>query len=358
MSHHLDTAEARADPRLDISDVYCFRGSKGTVLVIDLDPLSGSRGFHPEAMYEFKVDLDDDAIEDVTLRATFTPLDEQGRQHVTLRLLTGRAARDRDAGGRVIATGRTEQVITGAGGVTLFAGRRGEPFYIEPRVITEIRRAMGTGTAVDLSSFDPATAQNLFAQSNVTALVVEIPRTLTPTGTIGFWGTSVLATDAGGWRQINRAAGPLINTIWDFTKGGTVDIDYNDVEPEHGKAVFGPQVVEQTAAVVRAMGTHPDPDAFARCVRDTLFPDVLRYRIGTAASYGPRVQNGKGLIESAPESIFELVLNTHVEMGLDAGDATGTLLTRFPYLSAPLDDAPTTARRASPADTALTGLQP
>jgi hypothetical protein len=356
MSHHLDTPEARADPRLDISDVYCFRGSSGTVLVIDLDPLSGAHGFHPEGMYELKVDLNGDAVEDITLRATFAPLDADGRQHVTLRLLAGRAARDRNAAGKVIASGRTEQVIAGAGGVKLFAGRRGEPFYIEARVVTEVRRAMGTGTAVDLSSFDPSTAQNLFAQSNVTALVVEIPRTLTPTGTIGFWGTSVLATDAGGWRQINRAAGPLINTIWDFTKGGTVDVDYNAVDPEDGKAVFGAQVVEQTAAVVRAMGTHADPDAYARYVRDTLFPDVLRYRIGTVASYGPRSQNGKGLTESAPESIFELVLNTHVEMGLDAGDATGSLLTRFPYLAAPVETAATAARGATRTEV-LTGSQ-
>ncbi len=31
MSHHLDSPIARQDPRLDVTDLYVFRGERGTV---------------------------------------------------------------------------------------------------------------------------------------------------------------------------------------------------------------------------------------------------------------------------------------------------------------------------------------
>ncbi|MER6267991.1 hypothetical protein [Streptomyces sp900105755] len=61
----------------------------------------------------------------------------------------------------------------------------------------------------------------------------------------------------------------------------------------------------------------------------------LRYQVGTEAEFGANARNGRGLTESAPEAMFEIVLNAPVPMGLDAGHATGTLRVVFPYLSAP-----------------------
>jgi hypothetical protein len=54
MSHHLDSPIARQDVRLDISDVYLFRGERGTVFVMNVGhSLAGQdvHGFQPEAMY-------------------------------------------------------------------------------------------------------------------------------------------------------------------------------------------------------------------------------------------------------------------------------------------------------------------
>ena len=39
MSHHLDSPLARQDVRLDITDLYVFRGETGTVFVIKRMPL-------------------------------------------------------------------------------------------------------------------------------------------------------------------------------------------------------------------------------------------------------------------------------------------------------------------------------
>src|SRR5277367_5030552 len=78
MSHHLDSPIARQDVRLDITYLYVFRGETGTAFVINVchsiakPPISG---YHPEGMYEFKVDLNGDAVEELTYRLTFEERD-------------------------------------------------------------------------------------------------------------------------------------------------------------------------------------------------------------------------------------------------------------------------------------------
>ena len=84
MSHHLDSPLAREDTRLDITDVYLFRGTMGTVFVMNVNSsIAGQMypgRFHPEALYEFKVDTDGDAMEDVTFRVSFGHDEADGRQ--------------------------------------------------------------------------------------------------------------------------------------------------------------------------------------------------------------------------------------------------------------------------------------
>ena len=88
MSHHLDSPIARQDIRLDITDLYVFRGETGTVFVINVcHSIAGpipKPGCHPEGRYEFKVDLDGDAIEEITYRFTFDECDQAGKQRFGL----------------------------------------------------------------------------------------------------------------------------------------------------------------------------------------------------------------------------------------------------------------------------------
>lgn len=333
MSHHLDSELARQDPRLDISDVYLFRGTSGTVFVMDVDPLSGRHGFHPEGLYEFKVDLDRDGVEDVTFRFSFAEADGDGGQRWTLRRLDGAAARDRDADGTVLLTGVTGEVReAGDGAVRAWAGAAADPFYIEGSVIMAVRTAITRGEPVVLDRSTPAT--NLFDGTDVGAIVLEVADEVLPAGTIGFWGATALATDAGGWRQINRCAQPLINTLFALEDGdrGT---DFNATEPCEDRARYGPQVVRETAAVVAAMGTSSDPGSHAERLRDTLFPDVLWYETGTDAHFGTDRRNGRGLGEPTPEVMFELVLGTRIALGLDGAFAVPAPRAGFPYLPAP-----------------------
>ncbi|MGP3978252.1 DUF4331 family protein [Streptomyces sp. 8N114] len=351
MSHHLD----QSNPQLDISDVYCFRGTMGTVFVMNVSPMQfPASGFDREALYEFKIDTNGDYLEDVAWRATF-PIDSAGVQQLKLEQLTGSAARDRNATGEVItpAGSKPEQIITCSNGVKLFAGERGDAFFNDARLTVETKRALNMHTAPNYSWFTPETAQNTFKDTNVSTIVLEVPSAITGSGTIGFWGNTAVKEN-GVWHQFQHAAGPLVGFLYDFS-GGSAGADYNASHPkdhlmgrpkrpgEPAQQGFWKQVADDTAAVVEAMGTYDDGTygknsaaEYGAYVADTLLPDVLRYRVGTSAEWGSRVRNGKGLTESAPEAIYELVLNRHLEMGLDPSDATGKLLDQFPYLSEPI----------------------
>src|SRR5208337_5273593 len=145
MSHHLDSPIARQDIRLDITDLYVFRGETGTVFVINVcHSIAGDipiPGYHPEGMYEFKVDLDGDAVEDLTYRLTFDNRDSDGRQRFVLRVITGVEAADPNAAGMVIANGTTGEAVTTPAGVRVWAGKAGEPFWIEPDVLHAVGHA-------------------------------------------------------------------------------------------------------------------------------------------------------------------------------------------------------------------------
>ena len=158
MSHHLDSPIARQDIRLDITDLYVFRGETGTVFVIDLcHSIFGTipvPGYHPEGMYEFKVDLDADAVEDLTYRITFDDRDAQGKQRYVVRCIKGADAVKPDAPGVIVARGTTGETVTTPTGLPVWADKAGDPFWIEPDVLHAVGHAFQDGTRVNLSGWD------------------------------------------------------------------------------------------------------------------------------------------------------------------------------------------------------------
>jgi hypothetical protein len=332
MSHHLDSPEAQKDPRLDISDVYLFKGKSGTVFVMGCNPKSGANGFHPEAMYEFKVSTSGGATPDVTFRATFSERTDD-RQAVTVWRLAGQEAGDRMAEGQVVAQGSTDEVMTGESGLKVFAGSAGDPFFTAGPVVMAVLPATTKGTKLDLGDFDPSKAENAFGNSNVSAIVLEVPDDLLG-DEISFWGTVALATDAGGWRQVQRCATPFMSLLFDY---GKIHADYNALEPASDVQILGDAIEEGIAAVLKANETSTDPEGYAKDLTRKLLPSVMHYTVGSEAVFSVDVQNGRGLTDKASEAIFELVLCKHIDLGLDASDATGTLRDEFPYLSLPVE---------------------
>jgi len=343
MSHHLDSPIARQDIRLDITDLYVFRGQTGTVLAINVcHSIFGEipvPGYHPEGMYEFKVDCNGDAIEEITYRLTFDERDKNGKQRFVVRCVKGSEAVDPHAPGIVVAEGTTGDTIVTPSGLRVWADKAGDPFWIEPDVLHAIGHAFQDGTTVNLSGWDPARAKNLFAGHTVYSIVLEVPdqELLAASGNrrVGIWAVSTLATDAGGWRSINRVALPMLPPLFtqyneDLGNRLNAGCPYDDF------ATYGEAITKAISAVVTAYGTAEDPRAYAEKVAHRLFPNVLPYEIGTPAVFGFAGWNGRSLTDNAPDVMFSLAANTPIHLGIGKESVTSKPSHAFPYVPAVL----------------------
>ena len=57
----------------------------------------------------------------------------------------------------------------------MWAGKAGDPFWIEPDVLHAVGHAFQDGTTVNLAGWDPSRAKNLFAGHTVYSIVLEVP---------------------------------------------------------------------------------------------------------------------------------------------------------------------------------------
>ncbi|SCL62415.1 DUF4331 family protein [Micromonospora chersina] len=337
MSHHLDTPLAAQSGQLYLDDLYVFDGERGTVLVMDVNS-SVTRadikpGFHHEARYEFKVHVDGSEMEELTYRVAFGELDGQGRQELTVHALTGAEAYDDAATGTPVAQGRTGEEVTGDH-LRVWAGRITDPFYIDLDQLATVNDAFKNGAALDRSAWRPENAKNSFAGTTVDSIVLEVSRDapMLRVGTrIGVWAATKLATDAGGWRQINRAGHPMMWPIFWPT-----DTDFsnpaNTRHPCEDLRADGEEIASTVARVVAANGTAPDPGAYGWSVAREVYPDVLSYQVGTPANYGFALRNGRTMADNAPEVMFSLVLNTGVTSGLTPDITRDARAAAFPYV--------------------------
>lgn len=339
MSHHLDSPIARQDVRLDITDLYVFRGETGTAFVINVchsiakPPIPG---YHPEGMYEIKVDLNGDAVEELTYRLTFAERDAHGKQQYAVKRFSGSEATDYNAAGTVVAQGSTDQTITSSSGLRAWAGHAGDPFWIEPDVLHAVGHAFQDGTKVDLGSWEPSKARNLFAGQTVYAIVLEVPDAELLAGkggsrNIGVWAVATLATDAGGWRSVNRIGLPMIPPL--FTQyNEDLGNRLNAGHPADDFATYGAAITNSIADVVAAYGTAEDPHAYAQKIAHRLFPNMLPYKVGTQASLGFVEWNGRSLTDNAPDVMFSTAANTPIQLGIGKESVTSKPRKTFPYV--------------------------
>jgi hypothetical protein len=340
MSHHLDSPLARQDVRLDITDLYVFRGEIGTVFVINVcHSIAGdipTPGFHPEGMYEFKVDLDGDAIEDLTFRLIFDERDAAGRQRFALHRTVGRKAVDPSAAGELLAQGVTGETVVAPSGLRLWTGKAGDPFWIEPDVLHAVGHAFQDGAAIDLAGWDPSKAKNLFAGHTAYAIVLEVPDAELLAGAsagrrIGVWAVATLDTDAGGWRSINRIGLPMIHPLFTQFNEDLGD-RLNAGRPADDLATYGEAVTKAVAGVVAANGTSEDPMSYGARVARRFFPNILPYEVGTPAAFGFVEWNGRSMTDNAPEVMFSIAANTPVRLGIGKESVTARPSRVFPYV--------------------------
>lgn len=302
---HLDAPLVQTDGRLDINDVYAFQSPSNaahSVLIMTVNPLSGVLSpttFHPSASYNFKVDTNGDAREDMTYKVTFSAPNGSGAQAVTLRCVPASRC---GGGGAVLASGWTGTDIAVRGGGTLRAGRFDDPFFFD-------LAAFKNGLA-----FCPGgVGTNFFAGLNVTAIVLELPSPMLG-GNIGVWARTEL-----NGQQIDRMGRPAINTV--FIPAAKKDA-FNFGIPRHDQRDFRGDVVGTLVALGNS-------EATANALADVLLPDILTFNTASSAGF----LNGRAL----PNDVID------AELGLISGGAIPTdcvtndsnFTTTFPYLAPP-----------------------
>jgi len=298
------------DTRLDINDVYAFRSpsnASNSVLIMTVDPLAGVLNdgtFRSGAAYDFKIDSNGDAKEDMTYRVEFGAPNASLAQSVTLRAMP--------AGGSsaVRATGMTGAAIPVTGGGTLQAGMFDDPFFF------------------DLSGFlslDFCTpGSNFFAGLNVSAIVLEVPSSTLGASDIGVWARTILGTT-----QIDRMGRPAINTVFIpnnvFEPAGSEPSQrnaFNAGKPRSDQRAFQGEVVD-TLEIFYGAGD-PTVDALA----DFLLPDILTVDPASTAGF----PNGRGLADDVIDIELGLVTNGVVTSDCVGNDSAFSAT--FPYLDA------------------------
>jgi hypothetical protein len=150
--------------------------------------------FATEALYEFKIDTNGDAVADITYQVRFW-YGEGKAQTATLRRLEGAPAAATGEGGQVILEGAPVSLgpdahITQADEFRFFAGWRSDPFFFD-------------GGALDNFNF---TGKDFFADKDICSIALELPNTALGSKDVRLWARTVVRTQGGGWVQAERGA--------------------------------------------------------------------------------------------------------------------------------------------------------
>jgi hypothetical protein len=331
MSHHIDSAAAREDGRLDLCDLYVFDSAdpQTTVLIMTVNPDAGRSSptaFHPQAVYAFHVDTDHDAVEDLSFRASFGTPAADGVQTVAIRRAE-RSKAQAEAAGELLADGRVGDILSLAGGGRAWTGLAGDPFFGNGIGLGAFMQAIMDEQRYDPTAF--AQGGNLFARRNVTGIVLEVPTATLGVDTIRVWQTTSLH-DHGARAQINRQANPMMPSV--FIVDEQLRDAYNSGHPRNDVALLHEPMSAWIGRIVALAGTAGDAEAYGRGVADMLLPDMLTYRLGSPANYGFTGRNGRRLGDDAMSVLLSLAANQPLAaQAPPSGDIRG----KFPYLPAP-----------------------
>src|SRR5439155_3149791 len=143
--------------------------------------------FDPNVLYQWKIDNNGDAVEDLVIQAFVTG--NGGHQVMHFRgpaapRVTGATSRviDGPETATVPVTNGASPIIASHNGTTVFAGVRDDPFFFDLVQFKKIIAGQAT------SFRDPGV--DSFAGTNVLAIVVELPSALLGGTKLGVWGTT------------------------------------------------------------------------------------------------------------------------------------------------------------------------
>ena len=321
MSHHYSGPNAgfpRGDARLDLTDLFAFPKPGDlhkSILIMNVHPAfslvpmkpTTPEPFSTDAIYEFKIDTNGDAVADVAYRVRFSPF-ATGVQTATLRRVEGPQAAETSDEGRIIIEGAPvstdrESRVTEAEGHRLFAGWRSDPFFFDP---------IGA-----LNDFHFSGTDN-FADKDVCSIVLELPNSALGAKQIGVWARTVDRAN-GTWVQADRGARPSQSI---FLAGDARDA-YLASEPADDA-----RFIPVFAHSLEHTGGYAPHDA--RRAAAALLPDIMHFDPARPASYPA---NGRSLTDDVLDQFLSILTNGKV-----TSDGLGPhqdLLAEFPYLGPP-----------------------
>lgn len=344
---HLDAPSTKANHRIDITDLYAFRSTGGTTLILNVNPLTApadtkTAQFQTGALYEFNVDTNLDGLADIVYRVRFsrtrTLSDGAVVQSFAIRRDTGLAARTHQWHGQLVAVGdtsgymHTTHYTSVVGGGKAFAGPRDDPFFFDLPGFVEFKKQLLAGStdlSVLLGGF---TGVDTFKGTNITSIAIEVPNSrLGGSGrTIGVWATTSIPAGAG-YQQIDRMGRPAINTVFNNTAAEKEGA--NRVGPRDDRAIDKANVLAVLDAIGKVLDANGAPsytDAQKLAIANTLLPDELTVKLGDPAGF----LNGRKLSDDVIDAEFGLLTNGAVHSdGVNANDRT--FRSTFPYLATP-----------------------
>lgn len=345
---HLDAPTAKSDHRIDITDMYAFKSSGGTTLVMNVNPLTSpadtkTARLRQDTLYEFKLDTNGDAWADIAYRVRFfnnrTAANGAVVQDYVIKRATGSDARANRWNGTVVDTGRTSAyggatlVSTMTGGGKSFVGPRDDPFFFDLPGFVEFKKQLvggSTDLGVLLGGF---TGRDTFAGTNVTTIAIEVPNSkIGGTGkTIGLWGAVSRKLALGNYEQVDRMGRPAINTVFNGTQAEKEAA--NRLRPSDDRAFDMDNVVAVLTAIDNVLEVNDAPSYTAdqiKGIAKVLLPDTLTVKLGDGAGF----LNGRKPADDVINAEFSLLTNGAVTSdGVDHNDRT--FPTTFPYLASP-----------------------
>src|SRR2546422_7775917 len=194
-SDHKDSALLAADHAADIADVYTCKSRVNTDNVVLVMTVSGfippaeasTTFFDPNVLYQWKIDNNGDAVEDVVIQAFVTGtgghqvMHFRGPAPASQSGATSRVIEGPETATVPVSNGATP-IIASRSGMTVFAGVRDDPFFFD---LVQFKKIIaGEAAAFRNPGIDS------FAGTNVLAIAVELPSARLGGPRLGVWGTT------------------------------------------------------------------------------------------------------------------------------------------------------------------------
>ena len=290
------------------------------MLALTVNPAAGNisgTDFDPAAEYNFLIDTDGDAVEDITYGVTFEAVVEGAQSYMVTK------------DGTQIAAGVTNANVAIEAGGMAFAGLVDDPFFFDLEGFSQLKQTLlDGGTLEDAISLicDTDPDVNFFAGFDASAIVLEVPDGELG-GQISVWAETIVDGS-----QVDRKGKPGINTV--FITGDAAKDGFNAAEPANDATEYTDEVVGITSAIQQALGVEEmAAKDYGAAVAGMLLPDVLPYDT-SAADFS--TFNGRGLADDVIDVYYSVLTTVDGTPALTSDCVANDSAFRadFPYLAA------------------------